>query len=525
MNKKGIFLSMMVIVFVIAVSLAGTLAWFTASADAPENVFTAGTVNIEAGEKYVINEEKKGNVNPGDCFVKCFEIENDGSKDIELRLTGFTGSWEWYDGDGESWNNNWLYNNWESLYPDTDKPGNKGVFDDFVAGLGDPVYIAPVPGSDWVMSESDGVYDFYYKGGAIPGTNSTEDNTEAPYDVDRYVRLCVLVIFDGDQMENGFQGANFTLNGEFEAIQASNEAPETAWWADMSDPSWEDWIGMSDAKALEAGTNTAYAQYFYEDLNEDTSFKYHGCMAKGQYFVGFEDKDDFDFDYNDFGMSFALSEVEDDGALKMINMHFTAIVKEAGNTHEITLERLGLPENNGEIGYSYKISRFYLNDPDGDYDDTPAGTYHSSDKALEDVILFDTSRYGKDTESPANGKLYDWLHITLVLDEPVNVGTIAAPRLDGSDLEERLYPYNFKLQNIEGGNGPFDMSNTKPVAAISNAEVPYIVAIPQPGFIPTEDQARMDEAYPDFAEFYKNGSPSNWYETEINKDKLHPAWQ
>ncbi len=218
--KAKILLSMLIILFVLAASLGATMAWFTDEAVAPENVFTAGTVEISADETFVLNAEKMGNVNPGDCFVKCFEIENEGTKAIELRLRNLSGQWNF----------------------------NNTV---------DPVYIVPVPGSDWVMkySEEGNGFDFYYTGGPIQAGETVE--------------LCVLVLFDGEEMSNEFQGGTFTLTGGFEAVQASNDAPSELW-----SEGWDsDWFAMSEEDALLTGTSADYAAYFYQG----GAFKFEAC--------------------------------------------------------------------------------------------------------------------------------------------------------------------------------------------------------------------------------------------------------
>ena len=43
------------------------------------------------------------------------------------------------------------------------------------------------------------------------------------------VTLALKVCFDGPKMDDDYQGATFTLNGTFYAIQASNNAPAVEW--------------------------------------------------------------------------------------------------------------------------------------------------------------------------------------------------------------------------------------------------------------------------------------------------------
>lgn len=214
---------MLIILFVLAASLGATMAWFTDEAEVPANVFTAGTVEISADETFVSNVEKMSNVNPGDCFVKCFEIENTGSKTIEVRLSDLVGEWD---------------------------------FENSV----EPVYVTPVPGSGWVMkyNEDNSGYIFFYTGG--------------PVEAGEVIELCLLVVFDGELMENEFQGHTFTLSASFEAVQASNEAPSEVWGGDW-DP---DWFALSDAAALLKGTDEAYTAYFYDG----DSFKFEACLEE-----------------------------------------------------------------------------------------------------------------------------------------------------------------------------------------------------------------------------------------------------
>ena len=221
--KAKILLSMLIIMFVLAASLGATMAWFTAEAEVPANVFTAGTVEISAEETFVSNVEKMGNVNPGDCFVKCFEIENTGSKMIEVRLSDLVGEWD---------------------------------FENSV----EPVYVAPVPDSGWVMkfNEDNSGYIFYYTGG--------------PVEAGEIIELCILVVFDGVLMENEFQGGTFTLSASFEAVQASNQAPAEVWGGEW-DP---EWFALSGAAALLAGTDETYTAYFYDGDN----FKFEACLEE-----------------------------------------------------------------------------------------------------------------------------------------------------------------------------------------------------------------------------------------------------
>ena len=251
--KSRMLMSMLVIALAAALIGGATMAWFTAKTDAVENTFTAGTVMISADETVYSDDLDMGKVNPGDCFVKCFTVTNDGNKAIELRLedVGFEIKIDW----------DWLGDNFEALcftedYDDIDQL--KGAYE---AGEFEiPVFIAPCPDSGWAMEyvkEDDEIvgFEFYYTGGPI-----------AP---DETVKLCLVTVFDGEMMGNLWQAADFNqVNGMFQAIQASNDAPDAVWGAGWN---WAE--GLDAEAALREGTSNAYANYFYVE----GEFQFEDC--------------------------------------------------------------------------------------------------------------------------------------------------------------------------------------------------------------------------------------------------------
>ena len=232
------------------------MAWFTAKDDAPVNEFTAGTVMIDVGEEVVYGEDMD-NVNPGDCFLKEIEVENMGTKEMELRLDGvefdIVMDWDWIGDHFDELCFTGDYDNLEAL----EEAYNDGDFEI-------PAFLAPCPGSGWVMEyvkENDEItgFNFYYADGPIgPGETVT---------------LSVVVVFDGEMMGNIWQAAEFNqINGVFEAVQASNEAPSEVWGADW-DPAW---LAMDCEGALIEGTSGAYAAYFYTG----GSFNFEDCCSQ-----------------------------------------------------------------------------------------------------------------------------------------------------------------------------------------------------------------------------------------------------
>jgi len=287
--KSRIMISLLVIALAAAMIGGGTMAWFTAKDEAPENEFTAGTVMLEVGDEEVYDEHEMDNVNPGDCFLKCVEVKNIGSKDMELRLTGvefdFDINWEWVNanldelcfGDLEFEGNdiNSLQDAVDAAIDAGDvraphKAGDKveGQLFDSNGNLIVPGMVAPCPDSGWVLKYVDNEWEMYYDGPLAPG-----DSTE----------LCVVVYFEGPWMGNLWQNATFTIGGDdaqFEAVQASNNAPSEVWGSEV----WEDYREIADEEtcyeSLKTGTGEDYANYFYPLENGERKFKFIDCCSQ-----------------------------------------------------------------------------------------------------------------------------------------------------------------------------------------------------------------------------------------------------
>jgi predicted ribosomally synthesized peptide with SipW-like signal peptide len=178
--KKKIILSALVILFVVAASLGATMAWFTDSTPAAAGTFQAGTVDVQAGGAATITGGNKDIVNPGDCFILCWDFVNIGTKRIELR-TELTPLWV------------------DQLSIDN-------------------VFILPQYASDWVLYEdADGKLWAYYLDGPVAAGDT--------------VSLCLVVYFDGLLTTNAYQGKAFEVQATVEAVQASNNAPSEVWGA------------------------------------------------------------------------------------------------------------------------------------------------------------------------------------------------------------------------------------------------------------------------------------------------------
>ncbi len=231
--KSRIMMSVLVIALAAALIAGATAAWFTAETDLPTAEFKAGTVIISADEEgptYATAPCKSfKNVNPGDCGKVTWEIINEGTKKIELRVKL---SELWIVGEDE-----------EALSTDN-------------------FFYAPAPGSDWVMYEEDGEIWLYYTGGPVAGTFNPDGEPFDPVSVE----LSLIVAFDGPSTGNEYQGREFELSGLVEAVQASNGAPN-AEWGDV-------WSEVNDEDYTPSGSAGEYLEYIMDtpcwDVGEET---------------------------------------------------------------------------------------------------------------------------------------------------------------------------------------------------------------------------------------------------------------
>ena len=181
--KKSIWGSLLIIILAAAAITGGTLAWFTSEAVIGDNIFTAGTLKIAAGETFV-DDGKVENWNPGDCTDKTVTVEVTGTKRAFLRMQFNDG---WYKLVGKDW---------KPWSPEADVIKMK------VNGV-------EFPTADWTK-----IGDWYYYAGEnAPGSKIT---------------VITKVCLDGSA-GNEFQGKQYRLGFTFEAIQVTNEAVNDAW--------------------------------------------------------------------------------------------------------------------------------------------------------------------------------------------------------------------------------------------------------------------------------------------------------
>ena len=143
----------------------GTFAWFTASTKPIKNEFKAGTLKFNTYECF--DKLRAKNVNPGDCIGKSVYFKNTGTKKMYIRVKVT-----------------------HNLNPD---------IVEFTPNLG------------WVQQ---GEY-YYYRFPVLPGWHT--------------IPLMDKVCFSGENMGNEYQGAEFNLTLEPDAVQTTNGAPMAEW--------------------------------------------------------------------------------------------------------------------------------------------------------------------------------------------------------------------------------------------------------------------------------------------------------
>ncbi len=234
MNRR-IFTSLLVIMMALSAMGGATVAWFTAEVEIP-NDFTAGTLYFDVDEDITSYEGiyDETNVNPGDEFKKEFDIHNDGTKHMLLRMS-LTERWK-FDTDH-------LTTNWVQL-------GLAGDSSDIstwttgvdLEGFGTlAVLTNPV---DWTQIETDLEDEGWIK----EGNWWYYDDVLAP-ETPSVLEFEFSVNFAGSGMGNEFQGVVYKLIVKFEAIQASNNASGDKWSVEsVYDPTdepaganWDSW--------------------------------------------------------------------------------------------------------------------------------------------------------------------------------------------------------------------------------------------------------------------------------------------
>ncbi len=232
----------------------------------------------------------------------------------------------------------------------------------------------------------------------------------------------------------------------------------------------------------------------------------------GTAYIGYEDAPGGDYDYNDFGMIFNLEEVyleiDDTFYLTEIHMNFNSTVKKAGYNHDIHINRTGLQGT-----YDYTITRDFVSAND----ETPDGSYPDMTGPM-DVILFDTLRY----PGTNNVNMFDEVTIDISIDDPESnpfPSTLTPPRMFTNEAPDPFYDLDGIFEFYDPWMDPSTGANIYIVTAPSTTifgspaiNVPFIIVVPETDFAPTGEGQIITTVYDLFDDFYRYGSPDNWWE-------------
>ena len=207
----------------------------------------------------------------------------------------------------------------------------------------------------------------------------------------------------------------------------------------------------------------------------------------GNAYIGYEDRQNGDFDYNDFGMNMELTEVYKNNCLASIDMKFTSVAHKAGDSHDIHIERLF----DEETYYDYQISRTTA----ASGTETSAGSY--TGQGDFDIILFDSHSYSYE----------DVVTIHIDITSGCEEFTIpTAPRWDLDPVFALYNPYMFdRTVTVTRNIGDWQ--------AFTGIQVPYILVVPYEDWPAPGEGVTITTVYDKFDDYYstQDSAYADWY--------------
>jgi len=217
--------------------------------------------------------------------------------------------------------------------------------------------------------------------------------------------------------------------------------------------------------------------------------------GNGTAYVGYEDSESGDFDYNDFGMSMSIEEVYLGDCLHTISMTFESVVYLANDIHDIHILRT----LSSSTAYNYTITRTTV----AQGTETPE-VMNASGQGNFDIVLFDSDYYTLGDTITINIEITSGCESYDPTPEP--------PRWDLAPIFTYYDPYmNNRTTDTEYHIGDWQPA-TSPLPWPRGYDVPYVLVVPVTGWEAPEEGERITNPYPDFDDYYKTGSPENWYE-------------
>ena len=227
------------------------------------------------------------------------------------------------------------------------------------------------------------------------------------------------------------------------------------------------------------GTDTAAVSVDVLEPNVET-VRFPG---EGTAYIGYEDTEHGDFDYNDFGMTTWIEETYVDGCLAEINMVFHSVVHNAGDSHDIHILRT---LDGSTTYYNYTITRTTA------AQGTETSVSPASDEGDIDIVLFDT------------------LYFT-----PGDQVTMHVEIIDGCEAYSSTpWDYYDPYMHDRTAGTVHDIADSQSAVAPlplwpDGYDVPYILVIPVTGW--QAPSSCITDLYPYFDDYYAEWSHPNWY--------------
>lgn len=218
---------------------------------------------------------------------------------------------------------------------------------------------------------------------------------------------------------------------------------------------------------------------------------------EGNAYIGYEDREGGDFDYNDFGMNMYVCETYANDYLVSIHLEFTSVVHKAGDDHDIHIARYF----GSTTEYTYTITRSYA----AYGTETAAGTDIPGSGTF-DIVLFDTS----DPDVVDKNVIID---ITLTSKTETYDPTPTPPRWD---LDPVFAYYDPWMHDKSYSPNDWDIDDWQSTTIFGDPEgidVPYIIVVPYTDWPAPSEGTTITGPYPYFDDYYRSEGVlyENWY--------------
>lgn len=341
-----------------------------------------------------------------------------------------------------------------------------------VSNDGDYLYVKYVAEDGWELTETHLAVECSL--GGIPTTNKgspVPGQFEYGGGHDSVTEYTYTIPLEGLECESIFIAAHAVVEKEDGGV-----LEETAWG--------------NGTRFVEKGNWGMYFQYDLEECDITITFPEDGTA-----YIGYEDRQAGDFDYNDFGMNMYVQETYVNGYLSEITLEFEALVRLAGDRHDIHILR----ELSDDTEYDYTVTR----SDSAQGTETAEGTYSGSGDL--DVVLFDTNYFSSGDTVTINVEITS-------SDDMYNPGA-TPPRFD---LEPLFAFYDPWMNDKSIGNAERHIDDVQAATTelpTQGYDVPYIIVVPVTDWPAPGEQVTVTDIYGDFDNYYRtqDSTYEDWY--------------